>query len=328
MLIDALDPALPPRTVRVPSILVQPIASPSISAAVSLTSRDTTLDADSTLVITGWNLKSDSTELLFGGNPSSVALQPDEITSNSQLEVKLSRVIDAIKLHAGPKTVQVVQPLMDDQHPGVVFESNVQTFVLRPLLNDPGSLTASGASPVLLTAKLRPNVGAAQRVVLLLNATAAGANPAAYTIDADPNRADDVDSVRFTLTNVKAGTYAVRVQVDGADALHGGFQNRKHHRANDHNLMTEAHENFATEENLRQLRMVIAGVANRLREMCPQKYLFEPPPAKPVASPTKMPARRHWWSAKEPAAVDVPVEAAAPVDHRGKRPHWTRALLP
>jgi len=95
----------------------------------------------------------------------------------------------------------------------------VQTCVLCPMLQGAGSLVftaAAGSKAAFLTVTVVPNIGVNQRVVLLLNATTPAGTSAAYSINADAGRDDNVSSATFTLTNVAPATYAVRVQIDGA----------------------------------------------------------------------------------------------------------------
>ena len=61
-----------------------------------------------------------------------------------------------------------------------------------------------------------PEVGASQRVVLLLNERAAD-KPDAYTFNA-PGRDADGHTVTIPIKDVKAAEYLVRVQVDGAES--------------------------------------------------------------------------------------------------------------
>ncbi len=129
-------------------------------------------------------------------------------------------------------------------HRGV--ESNVAAFVLRPVISNP--TVNAGA----LAVTLEPVVNRIQRVVLLLNEFSAAARqpgaPAARTysivaktadqtwknaagqVVTDPTKAADTDStdtITFALTGVAAGTYLLRVQVDGAESeLQLGPDNR------------------------------------------------------------------------------------------------------
>ena len=67
-----------------------------------------------------------------------------------------------------------------------------------------------------VTVDLRPDVGVDQRVLLLLNEQTA-TDPDAYTFPATPLTADS-GTVVFPVRRVRAGTYLVRVQVDGAES--------------------------------------------------------------------------------------------------------------
>jgi hypothetical protein len=100
-------------------------------------------------------------------------------------------------------------------------ESNVAAFVFRPRLTAvPGvaNVQGAGADPrsADVTVQLDPVVGRSQRVLLLLNEVTAGP-PGAYTFLAKPRNADG-NAVTIRVTGVKAATYLVRVQVDGAES--------------------------------------------------------------------------------------------------------------
>ncbi|MDX2216073.1 MAG: hypothetical protein SFY66_22600, partial [Oculatellaceae cyanobacterium bins.114] len=126
-------------------------------------------------------------------------------------------------LRAGVQSVRVIHGLLlntpGDPHRGV--ESNVEAFVLRPRIQSESPITvselqtdASGQFRTV-TLKLSPLVGATQRIVLLLNERNGGK---AFTFVANPLSAD-TDTVSFRIATVAAGTYLVRVQVDGAESL-------------------------------------------------------------------------------------------------------------
>jgi len=97
--------------------------------------------------------------------------------------------------------------------------------VLRPRITEPpADVVGSG----VLTVKVEPAVSKTQRVVLLLNEISPNAgqrldHPARrYTFDQriiDANDPDSNNTLRFSVKDVVAGTYLVRVQVDGAESL-------------------------------------------------------------------------------------------------------------
>src|SRR5262249_31157024 len=106
-------------------------------------------------------------------------------------------------------------------HPG--FDSNVAPFVLHPVItktganydvtvaNVQGAGAATGTADV--TVKLKPDVGPDQAVTLeLLSNTDVAMTTAA------PPRVVAAAAVTFAVRGVAAGTYFVRVRVDGADS--------------------------------------------------------------------------------------------------------------
>lgn len=98
-------------------------------------------------------------------------------------------------------------------------ESNVVAFVLHPTIAvsvDRVQGSGSDLRSADLAMKFNPKVGKAQRVVLLLNEVSTG-GAAAYSFAAQP-RTDDTNSIVIPIKDVKAGTYLVRVQVDGAES--------------------------------------------------------------------------------------------------------------
>jgi len=124
-------------------------------------------------------------------------------------------------LRAGVQGVQVLQPLELGMPPAPHdgFESNVAPVVLHPVLTGAtvSDVEGTGSQPrdAVVTVAVAPVVGAAQRVVLLLDATE---GDEAFSFRADQRAADD-DPVRVAVTGVRAGTYLIRIQVDGAESL-------------------------------------------------------------------------------------------------------------
>jgi hypothetical protein len=98
------------------------------------------------------------------------------------------------------------------------FESNVAPFVLRPSIAvSVANVTGSGAQPrsADVTVQFDPPVAPEQRVVLLLGQLRAAAG---FTFTAPPRDADTT-SITFAVSDVPAGIYLVRVQVDGAESV-------------------------------------------------------------------------------------------------------------
>lgn len=185
-------------------IIEQVIASPETSHPIVTGSR---------LVIRGKRLGSDVVRIRLGG--AETLLVPQAVQ-----ETQISLLLPA-DLQAGVQGVQVVHfTLMGTKsvpHYGV--ESNVAAFILHPRIAvsvDQVQGSGSALRSAELTVKFNPKVGKVQRVVLLLNKMSSG-EAAAYSFAVAP-RTDDTDSITIPIKDVKAGTYWVRVQVDGAES--------------------------------------------------------------------------------------------------------------
>ncbi|WP_322486839.1 DUF4255 domain-containing protein [Chloroflexus sp.] len=224
VLIESRRPTRQALPVRRRNLYVLPLSQPRIT---QLGSQRTANDPVSfqqpilpgyRLVIRGQQLRGNDVVIRLG--ETEVAVPPDQIT-DTQMIIPLPTT-----LRAGVQTVQVVHRLQlgtpPTPHRGV--ESNVAAFILSPMV----SATAGprdGNGNVTLTFTLTPPVGKQQRVMLLLDETPPPANrpPRSFALPL-PARApvpppNDTDAT-LTLTTdiVPAGTYLVRVRVDGAES--------------------------------------------------------------------------------------------------------------
>ena len=115
------------------------------------------------------------------------------------------------------------------EHDGV--ESNVFPVLLRPIIRQsvpgtydiqlsPPQIDPNGNDFRVITIMLDPEVGARQRVVLLLNEFGNSTDPTAYSFLADIRTAA-ANTVTFTIPDnaVTTEDYIVRVQVDGAQSM-------------------------------------------------------------------------------------------------------------
>jgi hypothetical protein len=187
--------------------------------------------AGQNLVIAGRELRADDVRVNIGGIESSPA----------EANLTDTQIIIAIpaELQAGVQGVQVIhRKLMGTPpvpHRGV--ESNLEAFVLRPSL-DPANIiftAGPGTRPIAgtVTVSVNPPVGDEQRVVLLLNQLVPVSSPPtetkseAYSFVApsrtpvSPPSGPPGSSQLLTIPvqGVKAGTYLVRLQVDGAESV-------------------------------------------------------------------------------------------------------------
>jgi hypothetical protein len=219
---------------------LMPFTNPVIARVVSVAGELAPIVVGTTIEIRGRDLRGDVTLVNLDGAELVPAM--DDVTPDT-IRVVLASPLPA-GTYAGVKGVQVVHRLKmgdpETDHRGV--ESNVGAFILRPsITNGPviGStdvlgLTTStemvdGVTIQLRAGRLRiafnPRVGREQRVVVLLNELNAppGTTPHAYSFRAPPANGvpdgdDDTATVEFPFSRVVAGTYLVRVQVNGAES--------------------------------------------------------------------------------------------------------------
>jgi hypothetical protein len=155
-------------------------------------------------------------------------------------DVTDNQIIVAIPaaLKSGVHGVRVIhqQAMGKPALPHRMFESNVAAFVLRPVIDEASISFAVGPgdNPIDGTVlfKVNPPVGDNQSVVLILNELAPNVSPpvassgASYSFIA-PSRTnvspplsppDSTQNFAIPIRGVKAGTYLLRVQVDGAES--------------------------------------------------------------------------------------------------------------
>jgi len=215
VLIDRDVPVSAPLPVRLPpNVYAIPSRSPVIAQVLFQASAGAPIRAGEPivagglLVLAGRQLQGATTVVRIDGIDAPAAVTDEQIT------IPLPD-----GLRAGAHSVQVVHQLAMGTPPvaHTVISSNVAGFALQPTV----TATAT-ATQVALT--VVPDVGKRQRVRLLLNQLAAPAGTAArsYAFDA-PSRdvagAPDASSaIAVPIAGVVAGTYLVRVEIDGADS--------------------------------------------------------------------------------------------------------------
>jgi len=194
------------------NIPVVPWSEMRIDAATNAAGDTFPIIAGTTVRLRGSGLGHPDLKVAVAGVDVSATISKREDT---ELEFALDDPLPA-GLRAGLLAVYVSRPLVGT----AAFSSNAVGLLLRPEIGPPAF--AAGR----ITVTLRPKVTAIQRVTLLLNERrpASGTVPKAYTFAAPAHNgvvapATDTGSVAFTITGVAAGTYVVRVQVDGADSL-------------------------------------------------------------------------------------------------------------
>lgn len=221
-------------------IYVVPFRFPHIDRVANVAGDLAPIAVGTTLEIRGRDLLGDETLINLDG----IELSLTGAATPESIGLPLTSPLPA-GLYAGVKGVQVLHRMkMGDpatDHRG--FESNVAAFVLRPTItNGPVILPADvlnlasstemidGVTVQLRAGELRvkfdPKVGKEQRVTLLLNElnAVAGARPNAYSFRAPAGNGiagsgTETGTIRIPFQHVVAGTYLVRVQVNGAESL-------------------------------------------------------------------------------------------------------------
>ena len=198
--------------VQARNLYVVPFRWPAIDRVISQAGADQPIVAGSTLLIQGRQLLSDDTLVL---------LEDQELTPPSVTDTEVTLPLPA-NAHAGLKGLQILQKMQmgTPQQPHRGFESNVAPFVLRPTITSPPSAVAAPNPPggANVTLNLSPNIGVGQRAVLLLNTLPAAPTAAGYTSLPTVSSADSAQ-ITINIHGVPAGTYLVRVQIDGAQSL-------------------------------------------------------------------------------------------------------------
>ena len=223
-------------------IYVVPFRFPAIEDIVNTLGDRAPIAVGSTIAIRGRDLLGDITIVNLHG----VEIVPPASATASRVELLLASPLPA-GLYAGVKGVQMVHRIaMGDppvDHRGT--ESNVAAFVLRPTITNgpvipPGDVIALVSSTETIDGNVvqfragalrvtfDPRVGRDQRVTLLFNEinVALGSPTHAYTFNAPANNGlavgvPDTAAIDIAFSRVVAGTYLVRVQVDGAESVLG-----------------------------------------------------------------------------------------------------------
>jgi hypothetical protein len=221
--------------VRARNIYVMPFRQPIIEQIRSQAQTGDPIVADQpilagySLVIVGKQLRGEDTLVNVGGIEVTPAAGD---VSDTQITITIPAT-----LPAGVQGLQVIQRtlmgLPPTPHRGV--ESNVAAFVLRPRIEalsvDNPQSGAGGLFSATINVSVRPAVGEAQRVVLLLNELAptlvsppvtTDILPLAYSFNAPPRTLASppgpTENLAIPISGVRAGTYLARVQVDGAES--------------------------------------------------------------------------------------------------------------
>jgi hypothetical protein len=182
----------------------------------------------SNIVIKGRALRADVTQIHFGASK----LPPSIPGSIGDMELKVTLPAD---LRAGVQGLQVEQQFLmgSPPTPHRGFESNVGAFVLAPSITQPAppafaQTSVDGTTHLItggVTVNFTPKISKSQRVRLMFNEFHAPTTraPFGYVFAAPKDNGigandQETDTVVFTVKDVAAGDYLVRVQVDGAES--------------------------------------------------------------------------------------------------------------
>lgn len=211
--------ALPVRTRNVYAVAFR---QPTIERIMSQAGNDEPILADQpilaryTLVLAGKHLHGELTQVRIDEEE----IEPEQI-EDTQIKMTLPH-----DLRSGVHRVQVVQyaQMGTPPTPRRAFESNVVSLVLCPKITASViSVQGSGDEPRSADVRVNfdPEVGRAQHVVVMLDEYQPPSDrPArAYSFTVPPRQETDPDEtavIHVQVTDVRPGTYMVRVQVDGA----------------------------------------------------------------------------------------------------------------
>jgi hypothetical protein len=222
VLIETDDIAGTPLPVLEPNIYAVSFRTPVIQE-IKLDPTGGPITSLSDIVIVGRALRADAVQISFAGSK----LPPLVPASIADTELKVKLPAD---LRAGVQGLQVEQLFLmgTPATPHRGFESNVAAFVLAPTIAQPTfvqtSINAGLITGDITVTSFTPKIAKSQRVRILLNQFNAPANRAAraYVFDAPTDNGlgpadQETDKVVFTVKDVAAADYLVRVQVDGAE---------------------------------------------------------------------------------------------------------------
>jgi hypothetical protein len=182
------------------------------------------------IVLQGYQFKNDIVRVNVGGIEVTPAIADISDTT-------ITFTLPA-SLPAGVHGIQVVHPVLmgtpPQPHTGV--SSRSEAFVLSPRILSSQVLNVQGSGNAPRSANIRlhvsPDITDTQRVLLLLNELnppVPGVPPRAYSfqllMSAVLSPPGSLDIINIPITGVRAGTYLVRIQVDGAESPLGTASN-------------------------------------------------------------------------------------------------------
>lgn len=190
-----------PLPVLSPAVFVHPLGLPVIS---SVNPQVLEMSPSAKVTIKGESLNAEGVVVKISG------MDAPSPTANSDQELVVGLPAAVM---AGVQTVQVVHPLNlgTNQEPHKAFQSNLGVFILIPKIN---TIAYSPASTPTVTISAAPAVGPLQRVDLLLSSLP-GVPQQAFSFSST-GRPAATSSISLPIKGVPAGTYIVRLSIDGA----------------------------------------------------------------------------------------------------------------
>lgn len=211
--------ALPPRAAAIRAV---PFGRATIQEIIDEDGKDVPITVASTLLVKGSGLKGESVALRIGEVEAEPARAMDR---EVVVDLADTGAVDTAALRAGVLPAQLIYRVaLDPSDPvnslRVGWTSNPFPLVLRPQIDSTQQVDDPDGVPHL-EVTLIPDVDPRQRATLLLNQLnpAPGESPLSYVIDA-PSRSGSAafDVVSFPIPDVEAGTYLIRVGIDGAES--------------------------------------------------------------------------------------------------------------
>jgi hypothetical protein len=200
-------------------IRVVPYRQPTVDSISNSDGDGEPIIAGSSLLISGRNLIAEDVRVMSGLNVINVDTISDNMIKTSPLPT----------LTAGVLPLQVIHCVDDEMDSA----SNVKPFVLHPVISSPtvpisptvSNVTGSATKEGKIEINVKPEIGRRQQVKLYLNKIelTKGEEALGYTLYPPADNgitasASSTGKVVFDFKNIVAGTYLVRLQVDGAES--------------------------------------------------------------------------------------------------------------
>jgi hypothetical protein len=206
------------------NVYAEPFNQPRIEDVIAADGPGTPILMTKRVVLVGQSLKGDNTRVRLPAIPAEITV------AVADLEAQRITFDLPASARAGIQAAQVVR-MLDMGTPATLhkgWDSNVAAFILQPLITqtagvyDITEVAAGGGQPRRLQININPAVAADQRAELLLNQilVPSGDPINYYTLPATPRdpASAPVQLLEFPITGVAAGTYLVRVRVNGAES--------------------------------------------------------------------------------------------------------------